>query len=144
VRAESRVIERLARRKALADMGSPVLDQAVAARMLPRLAELTAGRQAALRERHDLLADLLAEHLPTWTWRRPDGGSALWITLGPAVDATAFAQVALRHGVEVVAGAAADPDGNHDSHIRVPFTFPVPVLTEVVARLERAWHEFEA
>jgi DNA-binding transcriptional MocR family regulator len=68
----------------------------------------------------------------------------LWITLGPAVDATAFAQVALRHGVEVVAGAAADPDGNHDSHIRVPFTFPVPVLTEVVARLKRAWHEFEA
>ncbi len=35
VRAESRVIERLARRKALADMGSPVLDQAVAAACSP-------------------------------------------------------------------------------------------------------------
>jgi DNA-binding transcriptional MocR family regulator len=142
VRAESRIIERLARRKALADMGSPVLDQVVAARMLPRLAELTAARQKALRERRDRLEALLAERLPAWSWRRPDGGSALWIDTG--ADATAFAQVALRHGVEVVAGAAMDPDGHHDTHIRVPFTFPVPVLTDVVSRLERAWLEFDA
>lgn len=147
VRAESRVIERLARRKALADMGSPVLDQAVAARMLPRLADLTAARQSALRERRDHLEAMLADRLPTWSWHRPAGGSALWISMGAAdapVDATAYAQVALRHGIEVVAGSSADPDGNHDSHIRVPFTFPVPVLTDVVSRLENAWHEYTA
>ena len=36
--------ERLARHKALADLGSPVIDQALTARLLPWLAELTSAR----------------------------------------------------------------------------------------------------
>ncbi len=140
VRADGRTIDRLARRKALADLGSPVLDQALAARLLPRLAEITATRLATMRTRPARLEALLAEHLPDWRWRSPDGGSALWISL-PDTDAAAFAQVALRHGVEVVPGSAMDPDGNHDDHIRLPFTFPAPVLAALVARLTRAWAE---
>ena len=41
--------ERLARHKALADLGSPVIDQAFTARLLPRLSGLTSagpGRDA--------------------------------------------------------------------------------------------------
>lgn len=93
----------------------------------------------------DHLAALLTERLPGWRWRRPDGGSALWVQL-PGADAAVFAQVALRHGVEVVPGAAMDPSGTngaHDTYLRVPFTFPEEVLTELVERLARAWAELQ-
>ncbi|MEV6400969.1 PLP-dependent aminotransferase family protein [Streptomyces sp. NPDC051907] len=138
VRADEPVAARLARHKALADLGSPAIDQAVAARLLPRLAELerTRAESAARRLRH--LTGLLAESLPEWRWEQPDGGSALWIEL-PGADARAFAQVALRHEVEVVAGRATDPSGGHDAYIRLPFTYPPDVLTEAVRRLTRAW-----
>jgi DNA-binding transcriptional MocR family regulator len=140
VRAPGAIAERLARLKALADLGSPVLDQAVATRLYPRLPELTAARTKSLRQRLDHLQALLGEQLPTWRWRIPDSGSALWIEL-PGTDARVFAQVALRHGVEVVPGAAMDPSGAHDTFIRLPLTFPVEVLTELVYRLQRAWTE---
>lgn len=140
VRAARPVIGRLARLKAMADLGSPVLDQAVAARLLPRLPEIAAERAATLADRLARLERLLAEHLPEWRWRRPAGGSALWIEL-PGADAERYAQLALRHGLEVAAGAATDPDGAYRSHIRVPFTFPPDVLDEVVARLHRAWRD---
>ncbi|WP_329376907.1 PLP-dependent aminotransferase family protein [Streptomyces sp. NBC_01351] len=141
LRAEEPVAARFARHKALADLGTPVLDQAVAARLLPRLAELeqTRAESAARRLRH--LTGLLEQSLPDWRWERPAGGSALWIEL-PGVDAGAFAQVALRHEVEVVAGRTTDPSGRHDSFVRLPFTYPPDVLTEAVHRLARAWADF--
>jgi DNA-binding transcriptional MocR family regulator len=142
IRAPGEIAERLARHKVLADLGSPVLDQALAARLLPKLADLTAARTGMRRQRLDHLGALLHEHLPTWRWRVPDGGSALWVDLG-GVDAAVFAQVALRHGVEVVPGAAMDPSGAHDTYIRLPFTFPLEVLTELVERLRRAWAELQ-
>jgi hypothetical protein len=43
--------------------------------------------------------------------------------------------------VEVVPGSATDPTGGHDSYIRVPFTFPTHVLTDLVNKLARAWTE---
>ncbi|MFD0853618.1 PLP-dependent aminotransferase family protein, partial [Actinomadura adrarensis] len=61
----------------------------------------------------------------------------------PRPDATAFAQVALRHGVEVVPGAAMDPDGRDDSHLRLPFTYPPEMLSELVDRLATAWARFD-
>ncbi|MGH3645959.1 MAG: PLP-dependent aminotransferase family protein [Micromonosporaceae bacterium] len=140
IRAPVEIIERLARQKALADLGSPILDQALVARLLPRLPEITAARSAVLRQRLGHLVELLTEQLPEWRYRVPRTGSALWIEL-PGVDAQGFAQVALRHGVEVVPGAAMDPSGAHDSYIRLPYTFPTDVLTEVVRRLTSAWAE---
>ncbi|MFD0852136.1 aminotransferase class I/II-fold pyridoxal phosphate-dependent enzyme, partial [Actinomadura adrarensis] len=95
IRAPEPVIDRLARRKTLADLGSSLLDQAVAARLVRRYPELLKVRSRDLRDRLDLLERLLRKRLPAWRWRRPDGGAALWIEL-PRPDATAFAQVALR------------------------------------------------
>lgn len=134
------MIERLARRKALADLGSPVLDQALAARLLPKIDDFVAARSAELRERRELLERLLHEHLPAWRWRPPDGGAALWVEL-PGVDASVYAQVALRHGVEIVSGSAMDPEGGHDTYFRLPCTFPPEVIAELVRRFSRAWTE---
>lgn len=142
LRAPGQIAERLARHKALADLGSPVLDQALAARLFPEIPGLAAARTVTLRHRLDHLGRLLTEHLPAWQWSVPDGGSALWINL-PDTDARVFAQVALRYGVEVVPGAAMDPDGMHDTHIRLPFTFPIDVLTELFNRLHAAWVELQ-
>jgi hypothetical protein len=36
-----------------------------------------------------------------------------------------------------------DPSGAHDSFLRLPFILPVQVLTELVARLARAWTELQ-
>ncbi|GAA4238443.1 PLP-dependent aminotransferase family protein [Actinomadura meridiana] len=138
IRAPAAITERLARLKALADLGSPVLDQALAARLLPRLTELSQERAPALRRRLEHLCAQLSKGLPEWRWRVPDGGSALWVDLS-GVDAQVFAQVALRHGVEVVPGAAMDPSGAHDSFLRVPYTFEEETLTELVHRLRGAW-----
>jgi DNA-binding transcriptional MocR family regulator len=138
IRGPASAIERLARLKALADLGSPVFDQAIAARLLPSLPSIAAARERVHRERLQRMATRLAERLPQWRWRQPDGGSALWIAL-PGVDARIFAQVAMRHGVEIVPGAAMDPDGGHDDHIRVPFTFPPEVIDTLVDRLAAAW-----
>ncbi|MFG1909633.1 PLP-dependent aminotransferase family protein [Kribbella sp. NPDC048928] len=140
IRASRPLAERLARHKALADLGSPLIDQALTARLLPRLGELTAARARLATTRKTLMGELLTERLPEWEWSVPVGGSALWIRL-PDTDARVFAQVALRHGVEVVAGQAMDPTGEHDDYLRVPFAYSEQVLDDAVARLARAWRE---
>jgi DNA-binding transcriptional MocR family regulator len=140
IRAPKPLAERLARHKALADLGSPVIDQALTARLLPRLHEMTAERARLATVRRKLMGQLLTERLPEWSWDEPDGGSALWIRL-PDTDARMFAQVALRHGVEVVAGRAMDPTGEHDDHLRVPFSYPAEVMSDAVDRLAGAWRE---
>jgi DNA-binding transcriptional MocR family regulator len=142
-RGPAATVASLTRLKALADLGSPLLDQAIAARLLPSLPAIAAAREQLHRQRLDQLAALLTERLPDWRWHRPDGGPALWIAL-PIADAQVFAQVALRHGVEVVPGAATDPDGGHDHCIRVPFTLPAAVIGTLVARLAAAWAELTA
>ncbi len=140
IRGPGEVVERLARHKVLADLASPVLDQAVAARLLPAITGIAAARARELRPRLEHLGRLLTEQLPQWRWRVPHGGFALWVEL-PGTNAQTFAQVALRHGVEIVPGSVTDPTGRHDSFIRLPYTFPVATLTELVARLRRAWSE---
>ncbi|WP_371504887.1 PLP-dependent aminotransferase family protein [Allokutzneria sp. NRRL B-24872] len=139
LRAPEHAADRLARYKALADLGNPLLDQALAARLLPRLTEIEARHTASARSRLDQLGALLTDRLPEWSWHAPDGGTALWIDIG--ADTRTFAQVALRHGVEVVPGALLDPSGGHEHWLRLPFTFPPSVLTELVERLRRAWQE---
>ncbi|PZS25959.1 MAG: GntR family transcriptional regulator [Pseudonocardiales bacterium] len=141
IRGPAQIIDRLARLKALADLGSAVLDQALAARLIPRVGELTARRAEIHRHQLTHATELLAASLPSWRWQIPDGGPALWIEL-PGADAHVYAAVALRHGVEIVPGATTDPTGRHDSYLRLPYTFPEETLTEAIRRLTHAWEEF--
>lgn len=138
VRAPIDIIESLAYRKSLVDLGGPLLDQAIAARLLRQHEQLIAHRSAELSARLAALESLLRDRLPSWRWRRPDGGMALWVRL-PRSDATAYSQLALRHGVEIIPGPVMDPGGLDNAHVRVPFTSPPDVLAEFVDRLARAW-----
>lgn len=138
IRGPRGIIQRCARRKALADLGGPLVEQALAARLFPRLPEIVAKGALARAERCDRAERLLAEYLPGWTWRTPDGGSSLWVAL-PDADADVFAQIALRHGVEVIPGSTMDPTGAHDNYLRLPFMQEPEVFEELIRRLADAW-----
>ncbi|MGH9278073.1 MAG: PLP-dependent aminotransferase family protein, partial [Acidimicrobiales bacterium] len=137
VRASEPMIARLVHAKAVHDLGSPVLPQAVAARLLPRLEEIGGERGKEQGEHVAHAIRLLRRHLPGWSWQPPAGGLALWVRL-PGGDGDEFAQVALRHGVEVVPGATMSPDGSFAEHLRLAVIEP-ELLDEAFARLGRAW-----
>jgi DNA-binding transcriptional MocR family regulator len=141
LRGPAALISRLAELKAIADLGSPLFDQAVAARLVPRLGDIRADRAATLRSRLALVEGLISDALPDWRWRRPTGGPALWIEL-PAGTAETFAQVALRFGVEVVPGTLMSPTRGHERHLRLPITAEPAVLEETIRRLAAAWRAF--
>jgi DNA-binding transcriptional MocR family regulator len=141
LRAPQPWLDRFARRKVAADLGSGLLDQAVAARLLERLPELDAENTRLLLERLDGAEALLAHHLPDWSWTRPTGGPSLWVRL-PNGDAERFAQVALRHGVEIVPGSGFGMGGSFNDHLRLPFTCEPSVMAEAVRRLAEAWRTY--
>ncbi len=66
------------------DLGSPVLEQLVLARLLADPAPVVTARRERLREQRDRLLDALAVHLPSWTFVRPGGGLAVWCQLPEA------------------------------------------------------------
>ncbi len=136
LRAPQPWLERLARRKVATDLGSGVLDQAVATRLLANLPELEDANSRLLRDRLAATEHLLAAHLPDWTWDRPAGGPALWVKL--PYDAGPFCQLALRHGVEVVPGATFGTEGTFADHVRIPFTADPTVMAEAIQRLAAA------
>lgn len=140
IRGPEAMIARLAEAKVISDLGGSILSQAVAARILGRAGELVVLRRRQVRVRRDLLARLLAQHLPSWSWSKPSGGLSLWVRL-PSGSASEFAQVALRHGVAVVPGSVNSPEGQHGDCLRLPFVAEPEILKEGVARLGRAWME---
>ncbi|MGH9225823.1 MAG: PLP-dependent aminotransferase family protein [Acidimicrobiales bacterium] len=137
VRADEAWISRLVHRKVVHDLGSPLFGQAVAARLLPNLADIAKDRHRQLTDHMARAGSLLAEHVPDWTWDPPVGGIALWVKL-PSGDGAEFAQVALRHGVEIVPGATMSADGSFADHLRLAVVEP-PLLDEAIKRLGQAW-----
>ncbi|WP_066365800.1 PLP-dependent aminotransferase family protein [Herbidospora mongoliensis] len=142
IRAAAPVISRLARRRAIHDLGGDVIGQLAAAVLLDRYEDVRSSRIAVLKRRHDHLVSLLREHLPEWSAEPVPGGQTLWVSL-PRGDAGAFAQVTARHGVAVPPGTAFDPAGTgYESMLRLPFVHPEPELTLAVEGLRSAWHDY--
>ena len=141
IRAAEPMIERLARVKSATDLGSAVLPQAIAIRLLSAVEEAKRLRRAELRPRRDLLVRLLGEHLPEWRFRTPSGGVFLWVKL-PGGDAREFAQAALRRGVAIVPGPVMSASEQHTSFIRLPFLAEEATLRAGVRRLAAAWREY--
>lgn len=141
LRGPAPLISRLTELKAMNDLGSPLFDQAVAARIVPHLDEMRADHRRMLTRNLGLVSDLLATLLPTWRWRRPKGGPSLWVEL-PAGTASAFSQAALRFGVEVIPGDQMSPTGDDRRHLRLPYTAEPTVLDETLRRLAQAWQAY--
>jgi DNA-binding transcriptional MocR family regulator len=141
VRAPVPVIARLARLRAVHDLGGNIPAQLAAASLMQHL-EAMCRRQAAERViRHDHLRAELARQLPGWDAPPVPGGQTLWVRL-PRGDGASFAQTALRHGVAVLPGSGLDPSGKSDDYLRIHFMFGLAGLSEAVRRLASAWHAY--
>jgi DNA-binding transcriptional MocR family regulator len=140
VRAPAPVALRFARVKATHDLGTSVISQLLAERLLrhPDLDGFVERRNADLRARYGVLAAALHAQLPDWSWDEPQGGLSVWARL-PAPVADRFAQVALRHGVAVATAEALSVTGAHQDRIRLSFAGAPDDLREGVARLADAW-----
>ena len=141
IRASEEILARITRLKIMADLGGSLIGQLVAVRLLAEAERVKAIRRREMRERLDRLTKLLARHLPDWSWDSPAGGLSLWVRL-PQGDANSFAQAALRHGVAVVPGSLASPDGGCVEHLRLPYVLEAEPMREGVERLARAWEAY--
>jgi DNA-binding transcriptional MocR family regulator len=138
VRGARSLIDSLTRLKGLADLGSSVPSQLVAANLLDDLDALRERRIPEIRRRRDALVDALRTHLPTWRFDVPDGGPALWVDTGG--DAEQLAAVSPGYGVGVLAGSASSADGNHRTYLRLGYGLAPERLEEGVRRLAAAWN----
>jgi DNA-binding transcriptional MocR family regulator len=142
VRCPDGVLDRLMDARVALDLGSPVLEQLVAARLLDRREELWVDRRARLREQRDALTTHLHETLPDWRFRMPRGGLTVWCEL-PAhrsgAGAVALVTVGERRGVVVSPGPVFAVDGGLDSFVRIPYSRPPDELRLAVDRLAEAW-----
>jgi DNA-binding transcriptional MocR family regulator len=143
IRAPRPVIAQLGRLKAVADLGTSLFSQAVAANLLAGHDHIRDARCRELSGRLELMQDLLRRLLPGWTWRRPQGGLCVWARL-PDGSSAELAQVASRHGVLVAPGPAMSPTGRFDEFVRLPFDHDPQTLKQGVARLASAWQAYRA
>jgi DNA-binding transcriptional MocR family regulator len=132
-------MDEITRARLSMDLGSPVLEQLAATRLVgdhqlldQRLRQLRCSRDAAM--------EALARQLPDWLVQRPGGGLFLWCTLPEPVSSALVAKAEER-GVVLAAGPEFAPEGGLDRFVRIPYTQPPEVLTDAIARLADAWRD---
>ena len=142
IRSPLALVERLVGARVAIDLGSPVYEQLVAARLLDRREEHWASIRSRLRLQRAALADAITSRLTDWRFRLPAGGLALWCelpTAGRRGGAVALAGEAERRGVVVSPGPLFGADGGFDSFVRIPYTRPEDELRDAADRLAEAW-----
>jgi DNA-binding transcriptional MocR family regulator len=138
IRAERSALTTIGAMRPAIDMGTPIVEQLAAARLLAQADELLPERRRTLLARRALLLALLDEHLPDWQPDPSKGGMSLWVRL-PAPMSTALSAAASRMGLDIPPGPRFGVDGTLERFIRVPYTLPDDQLTEAIELLARAW-----
>jgi DNA-binding transcriptional MocR family regulator len=138
IRAPHDRMERLTRSRVSLDLGAPVLEQLVLARLLADASSILDANRARLREQRDALAASVSDLLPDWRFHLPAGGLALWCRL-PGAHGTALTAEAERRGVIIAPGPVFAAEGGLDTFVRIPWTRPADELTEAVRRIADAW-----
>ena len=142
IRCPADLTDQLVAARVALDLGSPVYEQLVTARLLQHRDEHWAARRARLLAQRDALVAAVSERLPEWRFRVPHGGLALWCEVpkrgrrGVAIELAAEAE---RRGVVVSPGPVFGVDGGFESFVRIPFSRPEAELRDAVDRLARAW-----
>jgi DNA-binding transcriptional MocR family regulator len=121
IRSSAAMVRRLAAVRASVDLGSPVLEQLVAARLMAEVDVISAARRAELTAARDHLLGRLTETFPRWRPSRPRGGLSLWVDLDEAVSSR-LTVAARRYDVLLAAGPRFGLDGAFERHLRVPYT----------------------
>ncbi|MET8545322.1 PLP-dependent aminotransferase family protein [Kitasatospora sp. NPDC004799] len=135
VRAAPALVRRLANERVHSDVGTPVLDQLIAAELLGEpLPDVREHQLARLRASAHAFATALPEQLPAWTFTMPPGGLALWVSTG-GLSGAALAHAGERGGVRIASGNRFGSDGAFEHHIRIPLTVPAATVPAAVERL---------
>ncbi len=139
IRADAAVIARLASVKGGSDLGTSLLAQVAAARLLGRIDEARDQRRRELAASRALLFDLLAQWLPEWSPIHPRGGASVFVRL-PGGGATQLVQQAAREHVMIFAGPTFSSGDGLDDHVRIAYAASDADLREGVRRLAAVWH----
>ncbi|MDL5350398.1 PLP-dependent aminotransferase family protein [Microbacterium sp. zg-YB36] len=138
IRADPDVIRRLVAARPARELGTPELEQAIAAALFAHMPAIREQRSAVLREGRDALTAALSAHIPEWQVPSTAGGVALWVGLGAPLSSSLVLR-ARNEGVLLSAGPRFSIDGGHERHLRLPFTAPADQLVRAVEVLSRAW-----
>jgi DNA-binding transcriptional MocR family regulator len=138
IRAERSTLATVAALRPSIDMGTAIIEQLAAARLLRESEEVLPERRDILRRRRALLYSLLRQHLPDWQPGHGQGGLSLWVRL-PAPMSSALSAAASRLGLDLPPGPRFGVDGTLERFVRVPYTLPDEQLTDAVQLLARAW-----
>ncbi|MDQ1541203.1 MAG: hypothetical protein QOH29_1929 [Actinomycetota bacterium] len=134
IRADTRLVQRLAIARSRLDIAGPVLEQLIGVNLLASYDDIVLGRRAELRERRDELIAAIRKALPAWGFEVPAGGLSLWVELDRPVSGALVASAA-REGVRLAPGSRFGNDSRFERRLRLPFTLPVDSLLEAVRRL---------
>lgn len=138
VRGPAAEVRRLARLKALSDLGTSVPGQLLALRLLELGPDHEDDRRELIARRGRHLEQALRATLPDWTFAEPEGGLCLWVRL-PHGSAKELAMRAARQGLAVAPGSVQSPQGHFGDRVRLTYGHPEAVLDQAVERLARAW-----
>ncbi|MBK0866180.1 PLP-dependent aminotransferase family protein [Saccharopolyspora sp. HNM0986] len=134
VRAPEDLVQRLLLDRAAVDLGSPVLEQLLLTELLRDPDPVLRRRREEVARLRDVLIAELAEHLPGWRFRVPDGGLSLWCDLGSPVSSR-LVVAAEQHGLRLVPGSRFAVQGSLERYLRFPYTLPVDELRQSVRRI---------
>jgi 2-aminoadipate transaminase len=134
-------------RKAATDLQTGSLAQAVLARALERLdidAHIARVR-TVYRTRAQRMCEALAHHAPSWRFREPEGGFAVYVTTPEPGDENALLAAAIENGVSFDPGhlMRAAPGGD-DEPLRFRLCYSATRDAEIdegVRRLAATWNE---
>lgn len=136
IRGPREVLAQLLRNRPSSDLGTPLFEQLVATSLLKDLPLLSANRSRDLQRGRDTLVRLLAEHLPQWDVKVPDGGLSLWINT-ETTSSSALALAARNEGLGLVPGPRFGLDGAFERFLRLPFCYADEQLHDGVRILAR-------
>jgi DNA-binding transcriptional MocR family regulator len=140
IRTSPELVRHLAEVRRPFDLGGPVAEQLVTARLLADVDAHRVERRSWLQQRYTDTVAALREFAPQWEFGRPTGGTTLWIRL-PGVDVVALCSLAYReHGLKITSGAACSPTDSFHDVLRIPYAKPVESIRKglsVLAELAR-------
>ncbi|MUN07490.1 PLP-dependent aminotransferase family protein [Agromyces luteolus] len=138
IRADRPLIRRLLAVRSPGDLGTPILEQLMVARLLDRMDDILDLRREQLRAGRDHLERRLADAFPGWHVPHVDGGIATWVGLGAPVSSQ-LALAARTQGLIVAAGPRFGIDGAFERFLRLPICYDAETTDAAVQALARAW-----
>lgn len=138
LRATPAVARQVGAARATMDLASPVLEQLIAAELIPNTSPVVNERREWLRSARERLRERLSVRLPGWRPNAPAGGLGFWVDLGAPIS-SALTISAERHGVALAAGPRFGLDGAFERFVRLPYTLDAETLDLAVDRLGAAY-----